>query len=79
VSWQVLYNISHSQQWSELQRFLVPKLTQLRALCQTQSIQKPGTESGLLFRPTAHAFKPWKRDFIVDWRYSRARDQVMVL
>jgi hypothetical protein len=39
----VLYNISHSQQWSELQRFLVPKLTQLRALCQTQSIQKPGT------------------------------------
>jgi hypothetical protein len=43
VSWQVLYNISHSQQWSELQRFLVPKLTQLRALCQTQSIQKPGT------------------------------------
>lgn len=39
----MLYNISHSQQWSELQRFLVPKLTQLRALCQTQSIQKPGT------------------------------------
>lgn len=114
----MLYNISHSQQWSELQRFLVPKLTQLRALCQTQSIQKPGTgeeglsncnsqqrcwwvacawtgdqfcrcqhltppvscaaaaESGLLFRPTPHAFKPWKRDFVVDWRHSRARDQV---
>lgn len=33
-------------------------------------------ESGLLFRPTPHAFKPWKRDFIVDWRHSRARDQV---
>lgn len=42
----MLYNISHSQQWSELQRFLVPKLTQLRALCQTQSIQKPGTGAG---------------------------------
>lgn len=39
----MLYNISHSQQWGELQRFLVPKLSQLRALCQTQSIQKPGT------------------------------------
>jgi hypothetical protein len=33
-------------------------------------------ESGPLFQPTPHAFKPWRRDFIVDWRHSRARDQV---
>jgi hypothetical protein len=160
VSWQILYNIASQQQWGELQRFLGPKLAQLRAFCQSQAIQKPGTgeravritaaagvggncngqdlcnsssgkitsskisaisaisaidacrlwcafttysglllpvassrvlchslqclpllplrpaESGPLFQPTPHAFKPWRRDFIVDWRHSRARDQV---
>jgi hypothetical protein len=76
VSWQILYNISHQQQWNELQRFLLPKLSQLRAFCQSQRIQKPGSESGQLFTPTPHAFRPWRRDFIVDWRYSRAQAQV---
>ncbi|WIA18590.1 hypothetical protein OEZ85_010031 [Tetradesmus obliquus] len=79
VSWQILYNIASQQQWGELQRFLCPKLAQLRAFCQSQAIQKPGTESGLLFQPTPHAFKPWRRDFIVDWRHSRARDQLLFL
>lgn len=43
VSWQILYNIASQQQWGELQRFLCPKLAQLRAFCQSQAIQKPGT------------------------------------
>ncbi|KAF8059115.1 hypothetical protein HT031_005287 [Scenedesmus sp. PABB004] len=79
VSWQILYNIAHAQQWSELQRFLLPKLNQLRAFCQSQCIQKPGADAGALFRPQPHAFKPWRRDFIVDWRHSRARDQLLFL
>ncbi len=43
VSWQVLYNIAHVQQWVELQRFLLPKLSQLRSFCQSKSIVRPGT------------------------------------
>eukprot|EP00775_Hariotina_reticulata_P001836 gene1836-2168_t len=79
VSWQILYNISHQQQWNELQRFLLPKLSQLRAFCQSQRIQKPGSESGQLFTPTPHAFRPWRRDFIVDWRHSHAQAQLIFL
>lgn len=29
-----------------------------------------------LFQPTPHAFKPYRRDFVHDWRYCRTRDQV---
>jgi hypothetical protein len=82
VSWQVLYNISHSQQWAELQRFLLPKLVQLRALARSQGVAGSASgaapQQGALFRPTPHAFKPWRRDYISDWRHSRARDQVCV-
>jgi hypothetical protein len=75
-SWQILYSLTHPQQWQELQKFLIPRLHQLRSYCQTHCIQKPGVEPAQLFQPTPHAFKPWRRDYIIDWRYSRTKDQV---
>lgn len=43
LSWQILYNISQQQQWSELQRFLLPKLTQLRAVCRNPAAHAQGS------------------------------------
>jgi hypothetical protein len=75
-SWQVLYSISHAATWAQLQRFLLPRLTRVRGWCQGGAASGPGSLAEGLYRPTPHAFQPWSRDAVLDWRYSRTRGQV---
>lgn len=35
----------------------------------------PPPPAATLFQPAPHAFKPYRRDFVHDWRYSRTRNQ----
>ncbi len=76
-TWAPLRTISSSELWECVQAFLLPRLLRLRSMCKSAAIapEEP-KECGVLFDPEPHAFRPWRKDFVLDWRHSKASGQV---